>query len=241
MTNNANDFITRAYRQTGLIGQQVPTIPSYLMEQGLDMLNDIITEWAGDSSAIPYQREISFQTVPNQSRYTIGNGEQYDVNHDPVIDIFSMFYWQNPPLNTVRQRMQPMTEQQYASILYPESGTYPSQYLLREYPAHCELLLVSQPSLAFTMTIVGKFRFQKVTQFQDLGTIFPPNFLLNLKYRLVADLCDANTMPLTSEQIERRKQANSTMRGANKFDMTICKGETLRRSRYWGWWGGTTF
>lgn len=243
----ANDLITDAILQTGLIPQEggpYGSLPDYMIQQGFLLLNDIIRAWGGVSGIIPYNNQpIKFSFVPNQESYTFGLDQSLFLNTAPIIDIITFTFFLDAPSDKVNINIQRMTEAQYANILYRSWNCYPSAYLLREYPHYSEILVQPLPSQAYNATIICKQRLQPLDSiFVDLGTQFPDNFLLCLKYRLMLDLSMSYGKEPSPDFIERYKRALADMMGSNKLDLTLQPSETMtsRRGGYGNYFFGMT-
>lgn len=228
MSYTADQLIRDALLQTSIISQENANIPAYMVNQGFILLNDIITEWGSDTSLAPYTSELNFNFVANQERYTFGIGEQYDVNTEPMIDITSFTYIINQSSgNNLVFSVEAMTEPEYASILYRGVATYPNQYLMRFYPEYTEVIVQPLPQDAFPVQLMVKYRLPTVQLYQDLEVLFPPGYLLCLKYQLILDLCDAFSFDMGPNFIAKAQKAIKEMRGNNKIDLISRKTETL--------------
>lgn len=239
MAKTANDLISDALKQTGLIPQEADGIQSYMTMQGLQLLNDIIVEWGGIASQIPYNNPpIEFNMVANQDSYTFGNSESFDVDTNPIIDIITMVYDLDPATQQINVPLDQMSEMEYSNINYRKLSVYPSKYLLRLYPAHSEIIIQPRPQLAFPTRIVAKQRLQVVELYEDLEVQFPPSFLLCLKYRLCLDLADANGFEMSQSFQAKAQRAMSQMKGNNKMDLTVNATESFSKQYQGGWFLG---
>lgn len=232
----ANDLITDALLQTGIIAQEggpYGSQPAYMNQQSFILLNDIIREWSGISGILPYNNvPIHFSFISNQQNYTFGPSPTYFYNTQPIIDIITFTYFLDYPTNKVNQTMQRITEYQYANILYPSVGCYPSEYLLRLYPDYCEIFVQSIPSQPYAATIICKQRLTQLDSiFQDLSQ-FPPNFTLCLKYRLMVDLYDAYGLDPSPSFLQKYVNCMNSMKASNKMDLTIQPTESLCRRKW---------
>jgi hypothetical protein len=232
----ANDLITDALLQTGIIAQEggpYGSQPAYMNQQAFILLNDIINEWGGATGILPYNNQpIHFNFIQNQSSYTFGPSPIYFYNTQPIMDVITFTYFLDYPTNKVKRTLQKITEFQYANILYPSVGCYPSEYLLRRYPDYSELIIQSIPSQNFSATIICKQRLTAlIDPFQDLSEL-PPHYRLCLKYRLMLDLWDAYGVEPTSAFLAKYQKCMDSMTGSNKMDLTLQPTESLCRRRW---------
>lgn len=239
MSKTANELIVDAYLQTGIIPQEDGgVVPSYLVSQGLTLLNDIITEWGGMTNYIPYQQVITFDLIANQESYTFGLGGGFDINTAPLLDIIEMtFFINNNPPNNIKFSVLPINEFEYGNIVYTNINTYPSQYLLRVFPTYSEIKLQPRPQSTYPMTIVCKQRIQPVELRQNLEGIFPQGFLLALKYRLILDIFDSNGIPAPASFVDKSTRAIANMKGNNKLNLSVVQSETVNSGPNNVWWG----
>jgi len=243
MAYSVNKLINDALLQTGMIPQENANIPAYMTDQAFILLNDIILMWGSDQSLAPYAAELNFNFVANQERYTFGVGDQYDVNASPMIDISSFVYnIQTGGGAPLMYTVEAMTEVQYQNILYRGINAYPSQYLMRLYPEYTEVIVQPLPQLSFPVQIMVKSRLPIVSLYQNLENLFPPGYLLCLKYQLMLDICDAFSFDIGASFIAKATAAIKQMRGNNKMDIYSRKSERMRGStqrtgQQWQWWG----
>lgn len=231
----ANALIADAYLQTGIIPQEADQIQPYLIAQGLTLLNDIIIEWGGQTSKIPYNNPpIKFKFTPNKTSYTFGLASSNDIRVSPIIEVITFTFFLNTPSNSIVYAIQQISEFQYSQIVTRKNSSYPSQFLLRLYPDYSEIIIQNVPSSNFDAEIIGKQRLNTVDLYTDLGTQFPDNFLLCLKYRLMLDMADANGLELSQNFINKYNKTMDNMMGSNKTDLTINNSETMSRNNMFG-------
>jgi hypothetical protein len=73
------DIITRAMKDIGAVAAgEVPTADE--VQDGLDMLNDMLDQWSNEDMMVFYKTEIVFSITPGQTQYTIGPGGQIGAN-----------------------------------------------------------------------------------------------------------------------------------------------------------------
>ena len=224
----ADQLCRDALLQTSMIPQENNNIPEYMVGQAFLLLNDIISMWGSDTTLAPYTSELNFNFVANKERYTVGIGDSYDIQHEPMIDITSFTYMIDPNNgNNLWFNVDQITEPQYAAILYRSVSIYPSQYLLRYYPKYTEIIVQPLPQQAYPVQLMVKSRLPKVDLYQDPETLFPPGYLLCLKYQLMLDICDSFGFDPGTAFVNKARKAIADMRGNNKIDLISRKSETL--------------
>lgn len=238
MAKTALQLITDALYQTSIIPEENDAVPSYMMNRGLVLLNDIIDEWGSDTGLIPYQTILEFDMVPGQDEYTVGLGNEYDINSNQILRIlaFNFDVYSSDSANPITYQLEEMNEPENANIVYRGVATYPSRFLLRSFPKYSSIIVQNKPNSAFPCKLVCKQRINPVSLYENLEDQFPPGFLLAIKYQLMQDIKDAYGQDVDQSLSTKASKALKNVRGNNKLDLYIRKTETLRGSSWYRGW-----
>ena len=78
MTYTVGKLITNAYYTSGIVARNFQTVDGNQMQDGFDMLNDILGESVTENDMIPYYSDYKFAVTPNQESYFIPNLVKFD-------------------------------------------------------------------------------------------------------------------------------------------------------------------
>ena len=73
MAYYTKQLITRAYYLSGLVSRGLQTPTAEQIEDGLELLNDLLGFSGSDLTLIPYFSRYEFESVPGQEEYFISN------------------------------------------------------------------------------------------------------------------------------------------------------------------------
>lgn len=238
MQDNASTVISKAMRKIGKVPAN-QAVPGYLIDRGLELLNDILDEWGAARIKIPYQSELTLPLVNDKETYLIGNSPSYDLNTDQVIDVLELTIKMGEDANAVYYPTSFMTEAQYATTAYRAAQGTPNQYLLRNNVDYSEIRLQPVPSnfaQPQSAIILCKQRLQRVSQNQDLSQI-PNHFILALQMQITLYAQDILGMPMPPEFVQRTQQKLDNLLASNfDIDLTAQVDEILYGGLYDGYY-----
>jgi hypothetical protein len=229
----ANDIIKQAYNKIG-IGASDRNLAGDKAQQGLDLLNAQLDNYASQSSFIAYDDTLSFPLVINQQNYTISK----DTSLSPDVDGYKI----------VQLKFVTIT---FDNIQYPvdivEDHVWfrirrtlnlvgrPRDVYLQNEPFLTNLFFLIKPDKAYQCEIKAKFIVPNLTFTQDISTL-PTYYKLFLIYELASLLVDfepGTNWTAKSEQIHQRLKEN--LRSTNDIDLTSVTSSALnkRDGRYY--------
>lgn len=205
---SALEFITRAMKITGVIGQnETPT--SSEADDGLIVLNDMLDSWSVKRSLIYTIEQETFNLVSGTQSYTIGSGGVFNTDRPISID--------NIVINEGDQ-VYPLTEitpQAYANLSNKtvDSGIPEFYYIDNDYPL-ATIYLYGVPQAGLTLSI-GTWKALQV--FADLTTdyTFPPGYRRAIIYNLAKDIAPEYGVTLTAEAAKTAKDSLANIRNRN--------------------------
>lgn len=220
-------LIESAARAARVIPEE-QTMPGYIGQRGLEIFNDILGEFGGSHVTIPNQSIIDVPLVVGQEIYTSGNGAQYDIDDNQIIDIMDAWV----TMNQVRYPLVEINEKMYRNICYPQSQGIPAMYHLREFNVFSQIILQPIPSQVFTMTLVCKQRLSQVSLTTDLSQI-PAQWLLGLKFLIARDFIYYYALPQDPNFMNRVTEVYNNLMAENNVDVTVEKTEIITRNRFY--------
>ena len=156
MTYTANDLISSSYYASGVVSREFETVSGGQASDGLQWLNDILSEKTIDLSLIPYETTYSFNSVRGQEVYYIPNLSQIS-----TITFFK---------DTVRYALTFEKRNQYfGSSRVGSINSLPFEWYFERQTGGGKLYIYFSPDQVYPIEIHGIFRLQNVTKGQDLS------------------------------------------------------------------------
>ncbi len=178
MVFTAQQLITKALYTSGISSRALQTPTFQELSDGLDQLNDILSETIYKTDLQP------FWTVYDGVTCVAGQ-EIYAIPGITAVQSVTFF------IDEVRYAMMPATREQYfAYSRVNPIETLPYQWFLNRTASGGDLYLYYVPAQNYPLEIVCKFQDTSLTQFTDLSLTFDKNYLLYLRYKVAAYLCD---------------------------------------------------
>jgi hypothetical protein len=176
MAYTTNELITGAYYASGVISREFETVSGSQIGDGLNWLNDIISEKVVDDGMIPYESSYTFTAVPGQEVYVIPN----------LIAIDTLVFF----LNSVRFSMTYNKRNNYFGSNRVENiRTLPYQWYFERQKGGGNLYIYFSPDQAYPMELHGTFRLAEVALFQDLSLTLDRFYMTYLRYALAERIC----------------------------------------------------
>lgn len=241
MSDTVEGIITSSLRKIGSIPEE-QDVPSYMIQRGLEIMNDVIDEWSAQRIYIPYQNVLSLQLNTNQESYLIGNSDLFDLNTNEIMMVLQMNIFDPNAPGVAYPTLPPMTETVYANIPYRTSTGIPVQYLLRNHTntggEYSELLFQPLPYKPLTARIVCKQRLSRVALTDNL-TELPREWIMGLKYKIAINLAQIYGKQLNGTWVQLAMDAIATLESmAIDIDYMTRRDEQLNRKNivYFNWW-----
>ncbi len=240
MADSVQGVITSSLRRIGSIPEE-QDVPSYMIQRGLELMNDIIDEWGAQRIYIPYQSVLELALQTNQEAYTIGNDPSFDLEADEIMMVLQMNIFDANAPSVAYPTLPPMTETVYANIPYRAATGIPVQYLLRNWTpekGYSELLFQPLPYKPLTAKIVCKQRLARVSLTDNLVQI-PREWIMGLKYKLAINLAQVYGKQLSPTFVQLCMDSIATLESsAIDIDYMTRRDEQLNRKNivYFNWW-----
>jgi hypothetical protein len=219
----ARELITRSYYQSGIVSREFETVSGSQIQDGLDVLNELLQEKSVDWDMIPYETTYS-------GNFVIGQ-EAYAINDLIAVDTFTF------TKDSVRYSMEPMQRDQYfGSTRVNNINSLPNSYYVeRSYTPNQGIGTVYvyfSPDQAYPFEIHGVFRLANVTLDQDLDLTLDGFYKTYLKLGLTEKLCiDFNYEVPDNVRRELAKYQAFISKKSRPLDLSMVKSSTLKDSR----------
>ena len=226
MTYPAIKLINEAFFLSSIVGKGFNQPTSDQINEGLVLLNDILSEKSVDTELNPYYSSYTFNTVSGQEQYFVPN----------LIQPETMTF----VLNTVRYTVDYMTRKQYWDTFRANTvSTLPFTYTYEKVLAGANLYFYPLPNDVYPITMWGQFFLTQVANLQqDLSVSYAGFYLSYLKFALAARLCmfySKTVPPYTATQLASLElQINKQVSGP---DIINTKVSTLTQTSAinWAW------
>ena len=219
MSYTALEVITGAYYTSGIVARDFQTVDGSQVNDGLNVLNDILEFKAVEFDMVPYVTQYGFNTIPNQETYFIPN----------LIQISTMSFF----LAQVRYAMLQVPRDEYwgcsrANNISSLPFTYNVERAYVNGVSGANVSMYFFPNQVYLMQIEGIFGLTQCDLYQDLSLVYDRFYITYLKYSLAKRLCVEynydvpagvagllsdyeNTISKRSQQLDLRNTCISTL------------------------------
>jgi hypothetical protein len=214
--------ITEAIYLSGVVARDLETPNGSQLQDGLRLLNMLLTEKSISARLIPYYSRVDVPTVANQESYFIENL----VNLEELTLTFQ----------SVRYSLQYLTRDQYFGSSRAENvKTLPVFYTYERELGGTRIYLYFPPDRVYELNIMGKFSLSKVTYDDDLSLAFDDFYINYLIYALAERICGSYNVSFTAQNDEVLKDYENALKGISPVDLIISKKSTLQRKVGLNW------
>lgn len=148
-------LVTNAYYASGIVSREFETVSGSQMNDGVDFLNDVLTDKAIEKDMIPYYQKYTLPAVAGQEKYFIPNLESIET---------LVFY-----IDDVRYQTRMINRKVYfGSSRANNIDSLPFNWHMERCPGGANLYLYFFPQTTYPLEIWGLFRLGKVQINQDL-------------------------------------------------------------------------
>lgn len=175
MAYTVTKLITDAYYASGIVSREFETVSGSQMQDGLNFLNDILSDKAIEKDMIPYYTKYTFNAVAGQEMYFIPNLESIDT---------LVFY-----INNVRYQMSELHRIEYFGNSRANINSLPFNWHVERCLGGANLYLYFFPNTNYPMEAWGLFRLLEVALNQDLSLTLDRFYINYLKFSLADRLC----------------------------------------------------
>lgn len=236
---NAARIIRQAYSLSHVISPQ-EEIEGYIVQEGLDYLNETISQWGSQGIYIPYTSTFTISLIPGQFIYTTDNViaeiQQASINADS-----------GNPQQAARNALNIANEKQFNLFDFSVSTGRPSsvylsadQYFVDQNDDQLgsQLYFYPTPSDTYEVQIIAKFYLQQLSLFETLVEL-PPYYIKALRYELANDLINQNGTQVSQSFYDTYNRLKKELISTNPSDLSVNNNnEFNQRYRYrpWGYY-----
>ena len=216
MAYTTNQLIAASYYASGVVSREFETVNGSQYTDGLQWLNDIVTEKAVDDGMVPYETTYDMTLVTGQETYFIPNLIS--------VDTFTFY------LDQVRYCMQYTQRNDYFGSSRVENvTTLPFQWYVERCFGGANLHIYFPPNQAYPAQIHGIFRLTVITPFQDLSLTWDQFYLTYLKYALADRICAEYDIQTPANALRQLNKYESWINKKSRLmDLRIQKLSTLQ-------------
>ncbi len=206
----AQQLITAAYRKSGAISSgQAPTASE--STDGLEALNDLLTNWSEQNITIPYRNEDVFSLSPGKTEYTMGSGG--DVDTDRPLSMAEAWLTDSVGENSYHFEITMMLREYVRSATTdittrPHRGWYEPVYPLGK------LIIDANPDQTYTLHV---WSLKQLNEFSALSasSLLPAAYDRAVIFNLALELAGELGSPMSVLNIKIASDSFKAIRNAN--------------------------
>lgn len=223
MAYTTNNLIADAFYASGVASREFETVTGQQISDGLQWLNNIITEKVVDESMIPYESIYSASFVIGQEVYSIPN----------MISIDTLVFYKN----SVRFQMKYTKRNAYFGSNRVENiQSLPYSWFWERQLGGGNLYIYFEPDQAYPFEVHGVMRLSEVTLGQDLSLTLEQFYTTYLRYALADRICAEYALdspPRVMAQLDKYQAFIS--KKSRILDLSINKSSTLQNNVGLSW------
>lgn len=223
MAYTTNELVTNAYFSSGVLSREFEALSGSQFADGLNWVNDIITEKTVDQGMIPYESKFTFNGVVGQEEYVIPN----------LIEISTIvFFKQN-----VRYSLRYEKRNSYQGSARVESiKSLPFEWYFERQLGGGTLFIYFTPDQDYPFEIRGIFRLSEIAAGQDLLLTLDRFYVTYLRYALADRICAEYNYTTPPNIIRLLGKYESLIKNKSRpMDLRMQKISTLAGKKKLNW------
>ncbi len=219
MPYTTTQLVNESFYLSSVVSEEFETVSGYQLNEGIDLLNKLISFKAVDDRLIPFFTTYNFDATSSPST------EKYNI--PGLIEVETLtFVWQ-----TIRYPMQLLSRSEYfATGRANNISTLPSCYFIEKRLGGCDLYMYPLPNIDYTFEIHGKFRLVPVVQGENLLLKYDTFYIEYLRYALADYICQEYQIDNPAQNKMRLKEYESKLYDNSPIDFTMKKSSILQNS-----------
>ena len=206
----AGTLITKAYYLSGIVPRNFESVDRDELADGLDLLNDVLSEINVTGSYIPYFSYPQITCVVGQEEYLIPN----------AVDIMTATF----NIGSVRYEMYQDTLKHYfGSPRVDNLKALPLTWFWERVDGGVKVSVFMLPQQNFVMKFKCKIALSNVTVNTELDDTYDRFYQLFLKYKLADYICDFYNVSTPPKLAARLDQYENIYTDLNAYDYTVNK------------------
>lgn len=223
MAYTTNQLISNAFYAAGVVSREFETVSGAQIGNGLDWLNDIITEKVVDEAMIPYESKYTFNGVIGQEIYSVPN----------LIRIDTLVFYKN----SVRFAMHYTGRNAYLGSNRVENiQALPYQWYFERQLGGGNLYIYFEPDQAYPFEVHGSFRLSQVALGQDLTLTLDQFYITYLRYALADRICAEYNLDVPPNVVRQLNKYEAWInKKSRELDLSLSKVSTLQNGIGLNW------
>lgn len=205
MPTTAQEIVTRAYYLSGIVGRDYETVSGSQLLDGLDLLNDVLSEIGIQGLYQPYYSHTTLSFAEGEDNVFVPN----------LIETQAVTYTINPPQNSVVYTMVQKTVKEFFDKSYVKNiKSLPYEYYVEREAGGSRIYTYFVPQTDYVFEITGKYAVTDAIASTDLSTTFDRVYLSYLKYAVADRICHFNQQmldPDTRQELGRLRTLINSM------------------------------
>lgn len=202
-----SQLINRACFLSGVVARGYEEVTADQLNDGLEMLNAIISFKTADQKLIPYFQEYDFTAVVGQEQYFVPdlvNAETFTYNIGPV-----------------RYACYPQSRKQYfGNYRVDNINSLIFQWHSERTFNGSNIYIYFLPSQAFALKLWGKFSLSDVTLYQDLSLTLDLYYIEYLRYALAEYICQEYNLTFSPQSQQKLDEFERKLISISPPDLT---------------------
>lgn len=212
-----DELIAQSYYLANIVGRDLNTVTGSQLADGLQLLNEIISEKSMSARYIPYYGHTTLNTIAGQ--------EAYDVDGLVLTDAVTF------NIGVVRYSMQRLDRRFYfGSPRADNIGSLPYSYYIERQLGGSKLYLYFLPNESYEIKITGKFALQQLAADDVISDILDNFYISYLKYLLAPRLCDFFNLEFPPQKMATLKRIENQIPDIEGPDLRQQKFSTLSKN-----------
>jgi hypothetical protein len=222
MAYTALTLINKSYYLSGIVARGMETVSGLQQEDGLALLNALLSFKSVQTSLIPYWKRYEFAAVIGQEEYFIEN----------LLDVELMTF----NIQSVRYSMLPASRKRYFGTGRVDNvQSLPFSWRFEREEGGGRIYMYFLPTADYPIKLSGKFGLTNVSLNTDLSTVYDQFYIEYLRYCLANYICDENDIEMPPAKLKRLQMYEKNLLDVSPPDLTMTKMSTLQRHMGLNW------
>jgi len=199
------------------VARDLETVSGDQLNEGLTMLNALLSFKTAQQRLIPYFNEIEFNGIIGEEKYFIENlvmAETLTFN-----------------ISTIRYQMSNIDRREYFGTPRADNiESLPYQYYIERATGGANVYMYFLPLQAYPFKLRGKFSLENVTLNQDLSLIYDAYYIEYLRYGLAEYMCQEYNISMSPQAAKQLKEFEKILIEVSPIDYTMSKLSTLQKT-----------
>lgn len=210
MAYTATTLITNSYYLSGKYSRGFETVSGEDLNNGLNLLNGLLSMSFADDALVPYYSSYNFNAVVNQEKYEIDN----------LISVSTLVFY----IGAVRYAMSYTHRDQYfGSGRIDNVAALPFNWRPERRVGGTDIYIYFLPNQAYPMTVWGKFGLSEISLNEDLLLTYDRYYIDYLRYALARYICHDSQIIFPDDSNRLLKSLETKVSLVSPPDLTLTK------------------